>query len=808
MSYQAFKLDFKEFKLIAYGWGVNLLYLLVNVFSNSFGLDEKSHLITRTILDITCMSFFLIATIDILKNNSIRPLRGIKPKHIIIIGALASLIKLLPAQFNVISYIHFRFLPAALFDIVALVSLGFFFRQLAVKFQQSKVLSFITFFYAGIQIIFIAQKDTLEPNLVILSIDNVGFALGLLLKILILISFSKLLVYAVKIKSTSDKEALLKNFSKATTRILDIEKNNPNADYSKREEIIINLTLIKLLSLLKKKLGYFSLYIEKENLLEIKHSSEHYKKRIGIKYPANKGLTGKSINTREIQIMHSPAENNGYQKFDEGDNSGENVKSAIAIPLIIEDSKPLGVFLIECEQEYCFKDLEISIIKSLIHQATVAIKNNRLIHDIEISKFFLDCLKDIDKQLVFEHQNLEPVLSFILERALQLVNCDTGNIDIVDGNKLICIASTNKTNIGAENDINDCLSGLAVIDSKKHYFPDLSLLSYEHKKLYKNRLGEGYKCELIIPLVVKQKVIGVFNAESKVIDKFSKEDTDKIDGFAGQTAIAIYITKLIEDINEKNRALENSVDLRNIEMSFLLGHLINHRIGNEVGIIRLSLLELIDGEFGEFDQPVMNEFKLMLSCADKALSSRTEIRKKVKELITFNPTKIDFLDIKSSLENNQEYKLKEKIHITIIGFHTLKSIFVNLHLLMEVFFELISNAIKSMPDGGEIIITGKHEKEFNSEKGTNIISFRDHGCGISSENLPKIFEDKFTYWPDDTAGGGIGLCDVKNIIDFWDGDISVESKLNAWTIFTIKLPTENLKPNIENHEGKRKNTRY
>ena len=65
---------------------------------------------------------------------------------------------------------------------------------------------------------------------------------------------------------------------------------------------------------------------------------------------------------------------------------------------------------------------------------------------------------------------------------------------------------------------------------------------------------------------------------------------------------------------------------------------------------------------------------------------------------------------------------------------------------------------------------------------------RDTGKGISSEDLPYIFDPFFTT-KKHQGGTGIGLANVKQIIERWGGSIQVESAVNRGTQFTIFLPT-------------------
>ena len=68
------------------------------------------------------------------------------------------------------------------------------------------------------------------------------------------------------------------------------------------------------------------------------------------------------------------------------------------------------------------------------------------------------------------------------------------------------------------------------------------------------------------------------------------------------------------------------------------------------------------------------------------------------------------------------------------------------------------------------------------------ITISDNGCGMPAENLPKIFEPFFTTKERD-KGTGLGLAITYGLVKKLHGDISVESKENEGTTFTVTLPT-------------------
>ena len=107
--------------------------------------------------------------------------------------------------------------------------------------------------------------------------------------------------------------------------------------------------------------------------------------------------------------------------------------------------------------------------------------------------------------------------------------------------------------------------------------------------------------------------------------------------------------------------------------------------------------------------------------------------------------------------------------------------------IKQILTNLISNAIKFTPSGGEIIV--KVEQENSSLK----ITVKDNGIGISEKELPNIF-DRF-YQVDSSStregeGTGIGLAHAKELVKLMEGVISVESKLDEGTEFMVQLPIE------------------
>ena len=110
----------------------------------------------------------------------------------------------------------------------------------------------------------------------------------------------------------------------------------------------------------------------------------------------------------------------------------------------------------------------------------------------------------------------------------------------------------------------------------------------------------------------------------------------------------------------------------------------------------------------------------------------------------------------------------------------------NAFYLRQLFFNLILNAIQAMPDGGEIRIRTRFERDLSiSSAGFVRIDISDTGVGIPEENLDKVLQPFFTTKED---GIGLGLAICRNIVDMHSGAIEIRNNEDKGVTVTIKLP--------------------
>lgn len=164
----------------------------------------------------------------------------------------------------------------------------------------------------------------------------------------------------------------------------------------------------------------------------------------------------------------------------------------------------------------------------------------------------------------------------------------------------------------------------------------------------------------------------------------------------------------------------------------------------------------------------------------------------------------DFLDLQRMESGRQEYDIKpvdltkiiqEAIEVCRVGDHTHNVHFQNEATatyvlgdhdkLLQVCMNLLNNAVKYSPSGGDIQVRCYHDKQHV------YMEVQDHGLGIPADAIPQLFNRFYRVDNSDRreiGGTGLGLSIVKEILLVHEGDISVQSEYGAGSTFRVVLP--------------------
>ena len=245
------------------------------------------------------------------------------------------------------------------------------------------------------------------------------------------------------------------------------------------------------------------------------------------------------------------------------------------------------------------------------------------------------------------------------------------------------------------------------------------------------------------------------------------------------------IKEHIQNINEKNADLARfagiaSHDMKEPLLSILgFANLLEKQLKKKEGITEADMdaIHYIGSTSGR-----------MSDLLDNLLDySAAGIGNKEREAVNLNDT---LQTVKDNL--HQQIKNTE----AIVEFNELPVVNANSSAMLQLFQNLVSNGIKYQPkdtaiEGRPKTHIPKVEVQAQRQNGHYIIEVKDNGIGMEKEHLNKVFEpfkrieNKVKY-----EGTGLGLATCKKIVENYDGDIRIESKVGHGSTFILSFPAD------------------
>lgn len=227
--------------------------------------------------------------------------------------------------------------------------------------------------------------------------------------------------------------------------------------------------------------------------------------------------------------------------------------------------------------------------------------------------------------------------------------------------------------------------------------------------------------------------------------------------------------------NEELKTLNEELD----RLVYGASHHLRAPIATVLGLIELSRMT----EDGQLHQAYLEHMESSLKRLDSFITDLTNYSRNNRFDII--PEEIDFKGFfLDHLQQNMPYELKDIFQIEI-NIQQSEKFFQDKRRLEIIFNNLISNGIKYRKIGENV--THKLTFEATVFENKTLLTFRDHGRGIPTDQKDKIFE-MFYRASSDTKGSGIGLFIVREVVLKMGGRIEVHSEEGQWTEFFIELP--------------------
>jgi signal transduction histidine kinase len=463
----------------------------------------------------------------------------------------------------------------------------------------------------------------------------------------------------------------------------------------------------------------------------------------------------------------------------------------------MRDEIAIGAISVGRPEPGRFPDQQIALLQTFADQAVIAIENVRLFKELESrtneltrSVGELKALGEVG-QAVSSTLDLETVLRTIVSRATTLAGVEGGAIYEYD-------ETTEEFYLRAVDRYADDLvevlrsrrirKGEGAVGRLAVVLEPVQVRDITDESIYQSGVREilirlGYRSLLAVPLLRENHLLGGLVVNRNIAGEFAPQVIDLLKTFATQSALAIQNARLFREIEDKSRQLEVASQHKSeflANMSHELRTPLNAIIGFSEVLAERMFGEINDKQ-AEYLSDILESGQHLLSLINDIL----DLSKIEAGRMELEPT--DFA-LPGAIENALTL-VKERAHRRGIALvrtvdERLGMIHADERKVKQVLLNLLSNALKFTPEGGQIDVRARvHDGETE-------ISVTDTGVGIAPDDQEAVFEEfrQVGTASKKVEGTGLGLAISRKFIELHGGRIWVESQLGKGSTFAFTLP--------------------
>jgi GAF domain-containing protein len=441
--------------------------------------------------------------------------------------------------------------------------------------------------------------------------------------------------------------------------------------------------------------------------------------------------------------------------------------------------EPVGILFVSFRSPHLWSDDELDLIDLFANQAALAIWNARLYgrtsERLEQKVAELHTVGEIN-QLITSTLDLNGVLSLILAKAVELVNIQNGSLQLVDDEtgELAIQLHKGPALVPPERKrlkLGEGITGKAAQEGRSIIAHDVTQPPW--RDIYRE-FWAGTRSELAVPLLTGEQCIGVLNLEHSEPGYFSEDEREIIEGLAAQAAIAIQNARRYDELKQ---AKDDLAAAQAIAWMGLFGSSWVHGVTQKTSAMRNYLAVLAD------HLPPEGRTQDLLAKIQDAMKAIQDIP--IVQRLPPEPRMTTTLDLDAALRDQVQRWCRSHPEVGLI--FDLNCEGVRTHIDKEWFDvameKLIKNALKAMPEGGQLKVTSAHRDE-KAE-----VEIIDTGCGIPEEVRPYFLKKQIPKEFTSAGGTGIGVLIARYILRTFGGDLEVLwSEPERGTALRVTLP--------------------
>ncbi|MFN8597011.1 MAG: GAF domain-containing protein [Anaerolineae bacterium] len=461
-------------------------------------------------------------------------------------------------------------------------------------------------------------------------------------------------------------------------------------------------------------------------------------------------------------------------------------RSELAVPLTMGDQL-VGVMNVESPRLNAFTADDERLLTVLANQLGVVIKNAQLYKETQQRLAEVSTLYSFAEKLT-SSLDLPELLDLICETLRRVLDCRGVSISLLnpDTQTLEIRAAAglqDKWRQSAKLKVGEGISGKVAATATPMYVPDArSLPDFIF-------FDQAVRSLLVVPLMVKDRVIGTLAIDQSVPDVFGQDDERLLVIAAAQAAVAIENAQLYLALKERADKLEKAYkELQELDkLKDELVQNVSHELRTPLTFIKGYVELMLEQDMGPLNE-MQRESLSIVAEKSNALS------RLVSDIIFLQQVERESLDLaphnmrdvaRLALQSCEVAAISAGISLKLEAPTDLPLIQIDRDRINQVFDNLLGNAIKFSPRGGVITISVENFGNFIRT------TVADTGVGIPADKLKRIF-DRF-YQVDGSAtrrfgGAGLGLAIAKRIVEAHGGEIWANSIMGQGSKFSFTLP--------------------
>ncbi len=301
----------------------------------------------------------------------------------------------------------------------------------------------------------------------------------------------------------------------------------------------------------------------------------------------------------------------------------------------------------------------------------------------------------------------------------------------------------------------------------------------------------------VTDLIQNERLIQVIDEALSMPAEIFGEVTEEFDGGvfgdSPETVIAVRCVPFRDRLHRNLGTLTVTHDITALKKMDKLKSdfvsMVAHEIRSPMGSV-LALVKVVqDGLAGgltEKQQEILGRVSEKIKGLADMSKDLLDLSRIESGLISLEKERIDVQSLLSEQADFYRGKADEKgLSLLLKPTDQLPPILGNKRAIEEVISNLLTNAIKYTPEGGNVALFAAQEGDYVH------ISVKDNGIGIAEDDLPRVFERFYRIKNDKTryiSGTGLGLAIVKSIVAAHNGTVKAESDANGGSAFHVFLP--------------------